>query len=166
MSVYFLFWNVTQSRFKGKVCHVLSKIGPIQASSHHEPTARKPVKDYRLSFCKLLHILAVLVVVFADVAEVRRKGLDSQGTWDLPTFPLNDHTCHKTHTPQTESERQTVERRDPTEGTCVLQTLWSPGQQQGRQVRGKEALLYTREAAQVRLVTIYVFSWSLDGYFL
>lgn len=42
-----------------------------------------------------MYILAILVVVFADVAQVRCEGLDSQGTRDLPALPLNDHTCHK-----------------------------------------------------------------------
>lgn len=35
------------------------------------------------------------------------------------------------------------------------------GQQQKRQWGGKGVLLYAREAAQMRLVTIFVFSWSL-----
>lgn len=42
-----------------------------------------------------MYILAILVVVFADVAQVRCEGLDGQGTRDLPALPLNDHTCQK-----------------------------------------------------------------------
>lgn len=79
------------------MCHNMSEIELIQASSHHETTARKQVKDNKVLFGKMFYILAVLVVVFADVAEVRCKRLDSQRTWDLPTFPFNDQTCD-THT--------------------------------------------------------------------
>lgn len=53
--------------------------------------------------CKTVHILAILVVVFADVAEVCRKGLNSQRTRDLPTFPLNDQPWRK------HSERQKLD---------------------------------------------------------
>lgn len=60
-------------------------------------------------------ILAVLVVIFADVAEVRCKGLNSQGTWDLPTFPLNDHTCHK-HTYHKLRARPTAEKHETLKG--------------------------------------------------
>lgn len=41
------------------------------------------------------YVLAVLVVVLADVAEVRCERLDCQGTRDLAAFPLDDHACHK-----------------------------------------------------------------------
>lgn len=40
------------------------------------------------------HPLAVLVVVFADVAEVSGEGLHRQRTRDLPALPLDDHACH------------------------------------------------------------------------
>lgn len=76
----------------------------IQPSSHHESTAG--------DCCKLSYILAVLVVVFADVAEVRRKGLDGQGTRDLPAFPLNDHTCRE-ETNTCHKLRDSRERRSP-----------------------------------------------------
>lgn len=99
-------------------------------------------------------ILAVLVVIFADVAEVRCKGLNSQGTWDLPTFPLNDHTCHK-HTYHKLRARPTAEKHEPPERTHFLHTPPPPGQRQGTQERGKEALLYTREAAQTQLIMQY-----------
>lgn len=39
------------------------------------------------------HLLAVLVVILADVAEVGREGLHGQGAGDLPTPPLDDHSC-------------------------------------------------------------------------
>ena len=39
------------------------------------------------------HLLAVLVVVLADVAEVGREGLHGQGAGDLPAPPLDDHSC-------------------------------------------------------------------------
>lgn len=96
----------------------------------------------------MLDILAVLVVVFADVAEVRREGLDSQGTWDLPAFPLNDDTCHR-HTYQ-HNERQ---RRRPSRDYIFPDyVVTRPTTRQGR---GKGALLDTREAARLRLVIIH-----------
>lgn len=44
------------------------------------------------------HLLAVLVVVLADVAEMSREGLDRQWTRNLAAFPLNDQACRKTRT--------------------------------------------------------------------
>lgn len=38
------------------------------------------------------HLLAVLVVVFADVAQVSSKCLHGQGAGDLYALPLNDHS--------------------------------------------------------------------------
>ena len=74
----------------------------------------------------MLHILAVLVVIFADVAEVRRKGLNSQGTSDLPTFPLNDDTCHK----QTQHKMRVRHRQQIPLRRLVFLRLW--GQLKGR----------------------------------
>lgn len=37
------------------------------------------------------HSLAVLVVIFADVAQVCGEGLHCEWTGDLPTFPLDNH---------------------------------------------------------------------------
>lgn len=87
----------------------------------------------------MLDILAVLVVIFADVAEVCSEGLDSQRTWDLPTFPLNDQTCH-THT-HTHSERGSVETKVSFEGAHFLWSLWSPGQQQDKGERSLLAII-------------------------
>lgn len=39
------------------------------------------------------HSLAVLVIVLADVAEMGGKRLHGQGAGDLPTPPLDDHSC-------------------------------------------------------------------------
>jgi len=64
----------------------------------------------------MLHILAVLVVIFADVAEVCRKGLHSQGTRDLSTFPLNDNTCH-----EDTDQNRAAETKDPAEITRLFQ---------------------------------------------
>lgn len=84
---------------------------------------------------------------------MRCKGLNSQGTWDLSTFPLNDHTCHK-HTYHKLRVKPTAEKQEPPERTHFLNTP-PPGQRQGRQERGKEALLYTREAAQIQQIMQY-----------
>lgn len=42
--------------------------------------------------CDYFHLLAILVVVFADVAEMSRECLHSQRTGDLSALPLDDHT--------------------------------------------------------------------------
>lgn len=51
-----------------------------------------------IPFLARFHPLAVLVVVFADVAEVSGERLHRQRTRDLPALPLDDHACHtQTH---------------------------------------------------------------------
>lgn len=67
------------------------------------------------------YVLAVLVVVLADVAEVRCKRLDRQGTRDLATFPLDDHACHKRTQPIL-SEKLTL-----SEGMRVKEALFVYG---------------------------------------
>lgn len=105
----------------------------------------------------MLYILAVLVVVFANVAEVRRKGLNSQGTWDLPAFPLNDHTCHK-HIYHTLKVRDIQQRNEIPLKRLLLSRLCGHLANNQTGERKRIALLYTREVVQVRLVTIYVYS--------
>lgn len=74
----------------------------------------------------MLYILAVLVVIFTDVAEVRSKGLNSQGTSDLPTFPLNDDTCHK----ETQYNMRVKHRQQIPLRRLLFLRLW--GQLKGR----------------------------------
>lgn len=45
------------------------------------------------------HLLAVLVVVLADVAEVGREGLHGQRAGDLPAPPLDDRSCRDRRDP-------------------------------------------------------------------
>ena len=69
-------------------------------SSNLYSTLARPQEPSR--GCELpVHSLAVLVVIFADVAKVSSKCLHGQRAGDLPTLPLEDHPCReeRRHTP-------------------------------------------------------------------
>lgn len=69
---------------------------PLSGSSSVNPDKGSPplsvVRPPRRSPAPA-HLLAVLVVVLADVAEVGGEGLHGQGAGDLPAPPLDDHSC-------------------------------------------------------------------------
>lgn len=89
-----------------------------------------------------VYILAVLVVVFADVAEVRCEGLHSQRTRDLPAFPLNDHTCHTHHKHRASHEAENRNRILQAGHIFSKQINWprTPGTRE----RKRSSLVYMR----------------------
>lgn len=68
--------------------------------------------------------LAVLVIIFADVAEVCSKSFHSKRTRDFSTLPLNDHTYTREHKCQGDLDTSAVsEKTHPVYAACENMTV-------------------------------------------